>query len=134
MLGADTTVAVGDEVLGKPVDAADATRMIRLLSDRAHDVLTGVAVARDGDVRSGVARTVVWMRGWPDQDVASYVRTPEPFDKAGAYAIQGAAGAYITHVDGDRDTVVGLSIVLVTRLLGDVGVLRGDDAAPYPEG
>lgn len=134
VLGADTTVAVDDEMLGKPVHEADATRMIGLLSGRAHDVFTGIAVARDGEVRSGVARTAVWMREWPDQDVARYVRTAEPFDKAGAYAIQGAAGGYITRIEGDRDTVIGLSVALATRLLAEMGVLRDADAAPYSEG
>lgn len=116
-LGADTAVVIGDDVLGKPVDAADATRMLRQLSGRAHDVLTGVALACGSNVAAAVGRTVVWMDELSDADIAAYIATGEPMDKAGAYGIQGWAARFIPRIDGSYGTVVGLPMTVVMALL-----------------
>jgi septum formation protein len=139
VIGADTTVAIDDEVLGKPEDATDAARMIRLLGGRQHRVLTGVAAARGAEVQSRVAETQVWMERWPEAELAEYVASDEPYDKAGAYAIQGAAERFIPRIAGARDTVVGLPIAEVRAVLEELltrtpRVLRDGDAAPYSEG
>ena len=102
VLGADTVVVVDDEVLGKPSDAADATRMLRLLSGRPHDVLTGVAVIGQGGTVSRVERTTVWFAPLSDRDIAWYVASGEPMDKAGAYAIQALASRFIPRIEGSR--------------------------------
>lgn len=117
VLGADTVVVIDDTILGKPVDAADARRMLTLLSGREHVVLTAVAVARRGLVRSSVAETSVVMRHISGPEIDDYVATGEPMDKAGAYAIQGGAAGFVRSVFGDFDTVVGLPIAVVRRLL-----------------
>jgi nucleoside triphosphate pyrophosphatase len=119
VLAADTTVVVDGEVLGKPADAAEATRMLRRLSGRAHLVLTAVALARDGHTRAVVERTRVWMTTLTDADIADYVATGEPLDKAGAYAIQGQAARFIPRIEGAYDTVVGLPMAAVLQLLKD---------------
>jgi len=117
VLGADTAVVIGDEVLGKPVDAADAARMLRQLSGREHEVLTGVALARGRDVEASVCRTVVWMDALSETDIADYLATREPMDKAGAYGIQGWASRFIPRIDGSYGNVVGLPMTVVMDLL-----------------
>jgi septum formation protein len=117
VLGADTVVVIDDDILGKPVDRADARRMLEQLSDREHVVLTAVAVARDGTIRSSVAETSVVMRKISLQEIDDYIATGEPMDKAGAYAIQGGAAGFIRQISGDFDNVVGLPIKVVQRLL-----------------
>jgi len=117
VLGADTAVVVDDDVLGKPVDAADASRMLRQLSGRAHDVLTGVALASGRKVEADVGRTVVWVDPLSDADIAAYIATGEPMDKAGAYGIQGWASRFIPRIDGSYGTVVGLPMTIVMALL-----------------
>jgi septum formation protein len=135
VVGADTTVVIDDEILGKPADAGEAASMIRRLSGRSHEVLTGVAVASGDDVRSLVATTIVWMEPWPEAELAAYIATLEPFDKAGAYAIQGVAGRFIPRIEGDEDTVVGLPVGMLADLLRTLPVrLREGDAAPYSDG
>ncbi len=121
VLGADTVVVVDDEILGKPVDAADARRMLRLLSGRTHEVLTAVAVARDGFVLSHVEKCAVEMRDISPDELWQYVETGEPMDKAGAYAIQGGAGPFVTRFSGDFDTIVGLPVKVVMHLLTSYG-------------
>ncbi len=117
VLGADTTVTIDGEILGKPVDDADARRMIRLLNGRAHDVHTGVAlVSRDG-VRSAVDTTRVWFNAMTDEDISWYVATGEPVDRAGAYAIQGFASRFIGRIEGSYSNVVGLPVALVSSIL-----------------
>lgn len=120
VVAADTTVAVEAQILAKPEDAADAARMLLLLSGRPHDVFTGVAVARDDDVRAGVDATVVTMRSISDTEIAAYIETGEPLDRAGAYAIQGGAAPFVTGIAGAYDNVVGLPLALVRRLLAEV--------------
>lgn len=119
VVGADTAVAIVGRVLGKPADAADATRMLRLLRGRPHTVATGVAVI---DVERGreaveVAVATVTMRDYSDDEITAYVATGEPLDKAGGYAIQGAGGALVAGVAGRVDTVIGLPLDVVRRLL-----------------
>jgi septum formation protein len=122
VLAADTIVVVGERVLCKPTDAADAAAMLRALSGRAHVVMTAVAVARDGIVRVAVDRTTVRMRPIGEGEISAYVSTGEPFDKAGAYAIQGGAQAFIEGIDGALDTVIGLPVGRVRALLEETGV------------
>jgi septum formation protein len=117
VIGADTVVVIDDEILGKPVDAADARRMLEQLSGREHAVLTAVAVARGAALESGVSATAVWMRPIAAAEIAAYVATGEPMDKAGAYAIQGGAAAFVERISGDFDNVVGLPVKEVKRLL-----------------
>jgi septum formation protein len=126
VLGADTIVVVDDMILGKPRDAEDAARMLRLLSGRTHAVITGVCVV--GPVASGqwsvaskteVASetTLVTFCGLSDQEIRDYIATGEPMDKAGAYAIQGVASRWIPRIEGDYSNVVGLPVALVYRML-----------------
>lgn len=120
VLGADTAIAVGGRVLGKPTDDADAVRMLRLLRDRSHTVVTGVAVVDVDRGREEVEVDVaqVTMRDYSDDEIADYVATGEPLDKAGAYAIQGGGRALVHELEGRLDTVIGLPLHLARRLLG----------------
>ena len=145
VLAADTVVAVDGEVLGKPVDDADATRMLRLLSGSRHQVLTAVAVAArssgattpdgsDGLDGSGealapavsldveVVTTHVTMRTWTQAEIAAYVASGEPRDKAGSYAIQETGDRYVDAVEGSFDNVVGLDVVVARRMLIAAGL------------
>jgi septum formation protein len=117
VLGADTTVTIDGEILGKPLDGDDAARMIRKLSGRAHDVLTGVALVSSRGVRSAVDTTRVWFAPMTDEDIAWYVGTGEPVDRAGAYAIQGCASRFIPRIEGSYSNVVGLPVALVSSIL-----------------
>ena len=119
VLGADTTVTIDGEILGKPVDEADALRMLRLLNGRPHDVLTGVALVSAGGVRSAVATTRVWFSPMTDEDILWYVATGEPVDRAGAYAIQGFASRFIPRIEGSYSNVVGLPVALVSSILNE---------------
>lgn len=121
VLGADTVVVVDADILGKPADASDARQMLARLSDREHVVLTAVAVARGEALQSSVAETTVRMRALSPEEIAAYVATGEPMDKAGAYAIQGGAAGFVRRISGEFDTVVGLPISVVRRLLSAVG-------------
>jgi septum formation protein len=122
VLGADTAVVVEGDVLGKPIDAADASQMLRRLSGRAHDVLTGLALVWNGRVHAAVERTSVQMSVLSDADIAAYVASGEPADKAGAYAIQGLASRFIPRIEGSYSNVVGLPVATVLRLLKEAGV------------
>jgi septum formation protein len=117
VLGADTTVVFDGEIMAKPEDEADATRMLRALSGRTHQVITGVALAGPAGTRQAAAFTDVSMREMTDEEIARYIATGEPMDKAGAYGIQGRAAAFVTRVDGSYTNVVGLPVALVCRLL-----------------
>jgi septum formation protein len=118
VLGADTVVVAGRACLGKPADAADAGAMLRQLAGRSHEVLTGVALVRAGaPMGVEVAATRVTFAALTDADVAWYVATPEPYDKAGGYAVQGLASRFVTGIDGSYSNVVGLPVELVYRLL-----------------
>lgn len=117
VLGADTTVVVDGRILEKPRDAADAAAMLRALSGRAHEVLTGVAVVAPGRIRTGVESTLVWFDPLSDEDIAGYVASGEPMDKAGAYGIQGLAGAFVATLHGSYSGVMGLPLFETARLL-----------------
>ena len=123
ILAADTVVAVENEILGKPEDAADAARMLRRLSGRNHLVITAVCLLSEGaeDVRAET--TTVHFTAMSERDIAEYVATGEPMDKAGAYGIQGQASRWISKVEGDYYNVVGLPVDLVWRMLREHGVL-----------
>ena len=122
VLGADTTVTVDGEILAKPEDAADAARMLRMLSGRTHRVITGVAVVTAKGAEVAAEITGVRFATLNDAEIAAYVATGEPMDKAGAYAIQGRAGKWIPRVEGCYFNVVGLPLALVTTMLEGVGV------------
>ena len=118
VLGADSVVAVGDVILGKPRDVADAKRMLGLLSGRVHQVVTGCALfglAAEPEVFT--VATDVHMTPLSEEAIAAYVATGEPMDKAGAYAIQGKAAAFITEIHGSYTNVVGLPLAEVAALL-----------------
>lgn len=117
VLGADTVVIVDGELLGKPADAADARRMLRLLSGRKHEVITGVCLVASGVPSISSETTVVTVNELTDQEIADYVASGEPMDKAGAYAIQGIASRWIPRIEGDYSNVVGLPVALVFRML-----------------
>jgi septum formation protein len=119
VLGADTCVVCDDEILGKPVDVADAMRMLRMLSGRVHRVLTGVAAATSVGVVSAVESTEVTFAEIPERELAAYCATDEPMDKAGAYGIQGYAARWIPRIDGDYFNVMGLPIARVVRMVED---------------
>jgi len=124
VLGADTVVVVDGMILGKPVDADDAVRMLRMLSGRVHEVITGVAVvgcqlpvASKNAVATASETTLVTMCEVSEAEIRDYVATGEPMDKAGAYAIQGIASRWIPRIEGDYSNVVGLPVALVWRMI-----------------
>jgi len=135
VLGADTVVVVGEKILGKPVDAEDAARMLRMLSGKEHQVITGVCLvsqagrdqgfgisnekmgAENCEVRTASETTLVTMSELSDEEIREYVATGEPMDKAGAYAIQGMASRWIPRIEGDYSNVVGLPVARVYRML-----------------
>lgn len=148
VLGADTIVVAGGSILNKPNDAEDAARMLRLLSGRTHEVITGVCVASPADPKSEITyqlreaqqskisfervragngqlriaseSTLVTMTAISEKDIQEYIATGEPMDKAGAYAIQGRASRWIPRIEGDYTNVVGLPVALVYRLLSKI--------------
>lgn len=120
VLGADTTVTIDGLVLAKPDDEADARRMLRLLSGRVHEVLTGVSLVGPNTAMVDVARTHVWFEAISEDDIEAYVASGEPFGKAGAYAIQGRAARFVTRIEGDYPNVVGLPVALVHRRLREL--------------
>ena len=140
VLGADTIVVVDETIMGKPVDAEDAARMLRMLSGREHRVITGVCLIkpvpstpypvpsrtsstpdenRNENLRVGAETTLVTMSEISDKEILDYVATGEPMDKAGAYAIQGIGSRWIPRIEGDYSNVVGLPVALVYRMLRD---------------
>ena len=123
VLAADTVVAVGREILGKPENAQDAERMLSLLSNKVHEVITAVCLLGEGfeDVRS--ESTAVHFNSMTETEIADYVASGEPMDKAGAYAIQGRASRWISKIEGDYCNVVGLPVDLVWRMLREHDVL-----------
>jgi nucleoside triphosphate pyrophosphatase len=121
VVGADTAVEVDGEILGKPVDADDARRMLRTLSGRTHVVHTAVAVAADGGVTMASTSSAVTFAMLSDADIEWYLATGEPFDKAGAYALQGAGGVVVTTVTGSVSGVLGLPLHETAALLNNWG-------------
>ena len=120
ILAADTEVVSEGRVLGKPVDAADAARMLRLLSGRTHEVLTAVVVLAAGLERSAVERTLVRFTSLTEAEIDWYVASGEPMGKAGGYGIQGRGARFIDRIEGAWSTVVGLPVHSVHRLLSEV--------------
>lgn len=136
VLGADTIVVVDETILGKPMDGADAARMLRLLSGRVHSVITGVCIVQaaaadsaksptgfrvlrteNRELRTASETTMVTMNELSESEIRDYVASGEPMDKAGAYAIQGRASRWIPRIEGDYSNVVGLPVALVYRML-----------------
>jgi len=124
VLGADTTVVIDGEMLGKPADAADARRMLARLSGRQHEVITGICLKRGMDVVRDCAVTKVWFAPMSAREIEEYVASGEPMDKAGAYAIQGLASKFIERIDGCYFNVVGLPVALVWDRLAHLTALR----------
>ena len=140
VLGADTTVVLNGEVLGKPIDHADAARMLRLLSGRAHEVTTAVSlivpstfslstvpsstVAQGTLAETRACTTKVYFREITEAEIQQYVAGGEPMDKAGAYAIQGGASRWTDRIEGEFSNVVGLPLSLVTEMLKITGLMK----------
>jgi septum formation protein len=122
VLGADTSVVVGERIFGKPRDDEEAAAMIRQLAGRAHQVLTGISVRRASREAGGVERTAVWFTTLTAEDVAWYIASGEGRGKAGAYAIQGLASRFISRIEGSYSNVVGLPIATVHALIRQVTV------------
>lgn len=128
VLAADTTVDLGGDILGKPVDAADARAMLRRLSGRTHRVHTGVALCRDTTTVHEVSTSMVSFVPLTDASIEWYVATGEPLDKAGAYAVQGVGGVFVQTVRGSVSSIIGLPLHSVARLAAQVGLrLAGTD-------
>jgi len=129
IVAADTTVAIGKEILGKPTSVDDARRMLRLLAGHTHEVLTGLSVGKlPGSTEiSGVETTRVTFLPLSDEDISYYISTGEPFDKAGAYGIQGIGGRYVERIEGCYFNVMGLPLSRLWRALREFG---WDNPAP----
>ena len=123
VLGADTIVAVGGEILGKPSSPDDARRMLRSLGGKIHEVHTGLALLRNPGPKQYVVEEITRVRFAPltDQEIEEYIATGEPFDKAGAYAIQGVGGRYVTRIEGCYFNVMGLPLARLYSLLRESG-------------
>ncbi|HSF22108.1 MAG TPA: Maf family protein [Burkholderiales bacterium] len=117
VLAADTTVVFDDRIIGKPLNAGDAARMLRALSGREHQVLTAVALALREQVETQISVSSVWFQELTDADIRRYVATGEPLDKAGGYAIQGRAGAFVTRIAGSYSGIMGLPLAETVELL-----------------
>ena len=131
IIAADTTVLLGDQLLEKPVDQSDAVRMLSLIAGRTHTVYTGVTLQNAGRAyhETRVAESEVRMLALPREDIEWYVRTGEPMDKAGAYAVQGIGGMFIDSIHGSYTNVVGLPLAMLFQMLRKAGIdpLRSRD-------
>jgi len=117
VLGADTAVCIGEEILGKPADRADAARMLRMLSGREHRVLTAVALKFEDRVEQIASESRVRFCELSEKDIEAYVKSGEPTDKAGAYAIQGRAAAFATEIHGSYTGIMGLPLHETAQLI-----------------
>ena len=128
VLAADTTVVIDDGIIGKPVDLDDARRMLRMLAGNWHEVLTGIAVMRNGNTEIGLQRTRVKFAPMNENEINFLAEKGDPLDKAGAYAVQAQAALFIEGIEGDYWNVVGLPISLVYEMVGKVmsDGMRGD--------
>lgn len=122
VLAADTTVVRDDAILGKPANVADALRMLESLAGRAHRVLTAVAVTAGDEIETRVSESQVWFRALTPEEIRRYVATGEPTDKAGAYAVQGRAAAFITRIEGSYSGIMGLPLAETAELLRSHGI------------
>ena len=135
VIGADTVVVINGQILGKPESPEHAAEMLRMLSGAQHEVLTGVCLIREepgagkGTVRTHIFHecTKVFVRSLTEEEIASYIASGEPMDKAGAYGIQGLAGVFVDHIEGDYDNVVGFPL---TRILGEAEAFLAEPSAP----
>ena len=123
VLAADTTVAVEKQILGKPADREEAAQMLRLLSGRSHRVLTAVAVSFEEKFQMAVSESTVTFEALDDARIRAYVESGEPFDKAGAYGIQGRAGAFVARLEGSYSGVMGLPLRETAQLLRKFGIV-----------
>ena len=123
VLCADTTVVVDRQILGKPANARQATDMLRLLSGKAHQVLTAVAIGHNQDIQLALSRSRVKFAPMTAADIQDYVASEEPMGKAGAYAIQGRASAFISHVSGSYSGIMGLPLYETTLLIKKIGAV-----------
>ena len=119
VLGADTAVVLSGEIFGKPANAADAIRMLEMLQGRKHEVLTGVCIRSSSGSTCNYASTSVWLSALSTAEIENYVKSGEPLDKAGAYAVQGLASRFVERIDGSYTNVVGLPVALVWQMLRD---------------
>lgn len=117
VIGADTSVILGNEILGKPRDREDAKRMLKMLSGNIHKVITGCAVVKNGVCDSFSVTTEVEFIGLTDKEIEDYLNTDEPYDKAGSYGIQGLGGLFVNSIKGDYFNVVGLPVAHLKRFL-----------------
>jgi len=122
VIAADTVVAYGGRVLGKPIDARQAEQMLRTLSGRSHLVHTAIVLARRGELAIAVEYARVAFRHLDDAEIRRYASGPEPLDKAGGYALQGAAAAFVRRIEGEYTTVVGLPLCRLSVMLGVWGI------------
>ncbi len=122
VLGADTVVFAGDRVFGKPASKAAALQTLAALSGRAHQVITAVALVAEAAVHTAVAESTVWFRDIHPDEALAYWQSGEPADKAGAYAIQGLGGSFVTRLDGSYSGVVGLPVFETVKLLRKAGI------------
>ncbi|MBS8240679.1 septum formation inhibitor Maf [Marinobacter lipolyticus] len=121
VIGSDTSVVLSGEILGKPVDAADASATLMRLSGQTHQVMTAVALVRDGVCTACVVTTDVTFRSLSEQEIQAYVATGEPMDKAGSYGIQGLGGIFVKEIRGSYSSVVGLPLQETAALLAQAG-------------
>lgn len=119
VISSDTLVEIGGTPLGKPVDEEDAKSMLRALSGNVHNVHTGVAVHYRGKVYSGVDSTAVYFKDMTEEEIEEYVASKDPMDKAGSYGIQSGGGKFVSKIEGNYDTVVGLSVSLTKKLIDE---------------
>ena len=129
VLGADTIVVVDGEILGKPEDTKHAKKMLRKLSGRTHRVITGFSLVKDREhveIRDAVESTVSF-KHLPEDEIEWYTRTDEPYDKAGAYAVQGKAAFFIKEIHGSYTNVIGLPLAEVVTVLKGAGVIRFEE-------
>ena len=123
-IGSDTIVLCDNQILGKPRDTAHATEMLRMLSGREHRVLSGYAILdrQTGEQRSEAVSTKVWFRQLTEIEIARYIATQEPMDKAGAYAIQGFGVCFVSRIEGSYTNVVGLPLCRLTRAMKELNI------------
>ncbi|MCL2838245.1 MAG: Maf family protein [Oscillospiraceae bacterium] len=120
IIAADTVVSIDNRILGKPTDENDAHLMLQALSGRQHSVFTGLSVSLDGKIVTDVCETLVQFRDLTDDEIRDYIKTGEPFDKAGGYGIQGAAKEFVASYDGSYNNVVGLPTEMLMNILGGI--------------
>lgn len=123
ILSADTTVILGDDILGKPADRDEAVRMLQRLSGTRHEVRTALALAVEDSVHEDVSITQVQFRELTERDIQRYCDSGEPYDKAGGYGIQGLAGVFVERIEGSYTGVMGLPLYETARLLAHAGIL-----------